>query len=73
MLCIYSTIYIEFDLRIFDLKITQIHIHRKPIRRFVFSVISVFYELQLGKGNFFLSSDDEVEFLTLTLVSGENV
>ena len=43
MLCIYSTIYIEFDLRNFDLKMTQIHIHRKPIRRIVFSVISVFY------------------------------
>ena len=43
MSCIYGTIYIQFDLRIFDLQMTQIQIHRKPIRRFVFSVISVFY------------------------------
>ena len=34
-----------FDVRIFDVKISPVHFHRKSIRRFAFSVISV-HEIQ---------------------------
>ena len=38
--------YIEFDNRIFDINDDQLHIHRKTIRPFAFSVIPVHEELE---------------------------